>query len=131
MNRKVIYTCTFMLLAFPVMARATHIERGCYDPPTRMGVPHWVTDYMCDYSEPGKAVGGISVWMTQVDGSRVDIVTFYTSQEAADRGDENEFIATAVFQLDDFGNRHRLLLFGTADGTKKYVIGEAPAGLDL
>jgi len=71
------------------------------------------------------------VWMEQEDGSRVDIVSLYTTQEAADRGDQSQYIASAVFQLDQYGNRRRLLVFGTADGSKKYVAHGAPAGLKL
>ncbi len=108
-------------------AHATHLERGCKAPPAYMEVPHWVANYLCDYPQ----LGGISVWITQEDGSRVDIVSFYTSQEAADRGDMSEYVATAVFELDLFGNRRRLLIFGTADGSKQYVAGEVVEGLAL
>jgi len=112
-------------------AHATHLARGCAAPPAYMEVPHWVANYICDNHQAHGEIGAISVWMTQEDGSMVDILSLYISQEAADRGDMNQYLASAVFQLDEFGNRRRLLIFGVRDGSKKYVAHGAPAGLEL
>jgi len=118
-----------LLLAFPIMVHATHIERGCKAPPPVMEIPHWVSSYMCDFHAPGRQFGAVAVDMIQEDGSRVEVIAIYTTVEGV--GDMDEFIATMVFEIKGNNTRGRLLLFGTADGSKKYVAHGAPAGLDL
>ncbi len=117
-----------LLLAFPVMAHATHLERGCKEAPAHMEVPHWVQSHIC--------TGSSGVWATKVDvGSSVSdwghrFVSFFATREARDTQDMNQWTASSVWEILPNGKTGRLLVYGTSEG-RQYVAGGVVEGLDL